>query len=246
MKLQIGLYGKNEWNLKEMEWMVRTYGYITREEPDIQLFTEMEPVFRALEQKRLDLLFCDEALEAEGLLTYLVREEYRTALYCMVDFKGEKYRSQPVSNGYYLEKPFQQETFMKVVYSMVRECRKLNSGRHAKLVIKHDYRDLSLSCGSIVYINKLREEFFVHMRDGSTYNSYGALKRLMPKLPTGMFFKTGGGCIVNLHYVTEVKRYKTVVRCAGKRVELPLCRNMFHALVDAKKRYDSEEKLEKE
>lgn len=179
---------------------------------------------------QIDVLFLDILMPGEnGIDVAKEIREYDTNVKIIFLTSSSEYavQSYTVNAYFYQMKPIWEESFFRLIDSVIKECEKLeNTG----LVIKCKNGITRIKLDKLKYCEVMGRTLLFYMEDGQVYESTGRLEDLQSQLSQyDSFLRPHRSYLVNMEYIENIT-CKTIL--LNDKVEIPIPHGKYSEMKD--------------
>ena len=181
----------------------------------LELLTEVE------RGTRLDIIFLDVLMPAQnGISTAMEIRQYDTSVKIIYLTSSAEYAVDSYSVGayFYQLKPIWQESFYRLMDSVLSECHK---DKENSLILRSRTGITRLDLDRLQYCEVMGRTLLFHRKDGEVLDSIGRLDDLCEQLKDyEQFVRCHRSYLINMDYVQNISS-KTITMTDGIQIPIP-------------------------
>jgi len=170
---------------------------------------------------RYDILFLDVLMPGEnGIDAAAEIRNYDTNIKIIFLSSSPEFavQSYTVSAFFYQLKPIREESFFRLMDSVLSTCEKEQS---SSLILRCKTGITRIDPSRVEYCEVIHHTLFIHLSNGKTLESIGSLEELSQKLqPFGCFLRPHRSYLVNMNYIQSIS-YRTVTMSCLTEIPIP-------------------------
>lgn len=198
------------------------YGGIT-----LETFTSSNAAISRIALTKPDIVFLDIELGGVSGIEIARRLPPNTCIIFTTAYAHYAIDGFEVDAVDFLHKPFFYDRFARAMnkaeqWNQMHDLLRLSESADRQIIIKSDYRNISIAIYNILYIEAVDNYIKLHLADGSTVLSKISLRAIQQMLPKDMFIRIHRSFIVARNRISSFTR--TTVTINNTSLQLPIGR----------------------
>lgn len=236
MEFRTAICDDIKYYVEEIKEYLKEYGSIEKKKIEITTYSDGAELMKDAEKFKYDIIFLDVDMPIlNGIETAKLIREFDTdaVLIFITNHESFSLQATQVEAMGYIVKPINKEKLFRIIKKAMILIHgfQLEKQKEKQFIeVSVDYERMSLCIRDIIFLQKLRNQMLVHMKNGKEYYFYDTVRNLMTILPRNRFCKVSSSLIVNMGYVKDIKAYNLTIRTLKDIKDFPISRMCYKQL----------------
>jgi len=218
--------------LNELRVLLDQYRVEHNQEIDYSAFQSPLELLAEVEKgARYDILFLDVLMPGEtgiDAAAEIRKHDNNVKIIFLTASPEYAVQSYAVGAYFYQLKPIWQESFFRLMDSVIASCEK---ERSESLILRCKTGITRIELRQLEYCEVIHRTLFMHLTSGKVLESIGSMDELSKQLePYGCFLRPHRSYLINLDHVQMLSSNAITMSCL---TEIPLPRGKYHEVKDA-------------
>jgi len=218
--------------LNELRVLLDQYRVEHNQEIDYSAFQSPLELLAEVEKgARYDILFLDVLMPGEtgiDAAAEIRKHDNNVKIIFLTSSPEYAVQSYAVGAYFYQLKPIWQESFFRLMDSVIASCEK---ERSESLILRCKTGITRIELRQLEYCEVIHRTLFMHLTSGKVLESIGSMDELSKQLePYGCFLRPHRSYLINLDHVQMLSSNAITMSCL---TEIPLPRGKYHEVKDA-------------
>jgi len=218
--------------LNELRVLLDQYRVEHNQEIDYSAFQSPLELLAEVEKgARYDILFLDVLMPGEtgiDAAAEIRKHDNNVKIIFLTSSPEYAVQSYAVGAYFYQLKPIWQESFFRLMDSVIASCEK---ERSESLILRCKTGITRIELRQLEYCEVIHRTLFMHLTSGKVLESSGSMDELSKQLePYGCFLRPHRSYLINLDHVQMLSSNAITMSCL---TEIPLPRGKYHEVKDA-------------